>query len=83
MGDFEQAAELTTDRLLSCVADVLEAVDVTDKLPSRAILIYETLETDGGRQIDFVTTRDLGSTDIVGMAHFVREAILMDMFADE
>jgi hypothetical protein len=81
--EFDPAVELTTDRLFSCVSDVLSAVGITDKLASRAVLIYECIDPEGERQIDFVTTRDLASTDIVGMAHFVREASIMGLLYPE
>jgi hypothetical protein len=75
----DPAAQATTDHLLECVAKIHEEAEITGLLPSRAILIFETLKNDGDAQIDFVVTQGVSLTDSIGMAHFVREACLADL----
>ena len=70
----DPVAQATTDRLLACVGDVIAEAGIEGRLPTRAILIYETMNLDGDESIDYVVTKDMRTTDVIGFGHFLREA---------
>lgn len=80
---FSDAAEATTDRLLACVGDVYAISDITGRLPSRAVLIFEALDEDGDPAVDYVATKGMTLTDLVGMGDFLREIAMTGLFAPD
>lgn len=76
----EKLTFLITDLLMSTVAKMGEITGKSHQMPSRAVLIYEVVDTDGERKVDWTATRDITLTDAAGFAHFVREQAMMDLF---
>lgn len=76
----DAVAQATTDRVLACVGDILAEAGVEGRLPSRAVLVFETIGSDGDETIDYVVTRDMRSTDVIGFGHFLREAAANTLF---
>lgn len=74
------AAQATTDRILSCVGDMLGFAEIEGRLPSRAVIIFETLDEDGDAAVDYVATKGMSLTDVIGMSHFLREAATGELF---
>lgn len=81
--DRDQLVQETTDRVLACVGDILGLAGVTGKVPVRAVVVYEVLNSDGGAEIDFVGTASMGATDVIGFGHFLREAATADLLDDD
>lgn len=72
----------TTDALLECVAKVA-AITGQTYLPTSALLVYQGITEDGDQKVDYVVTESLGLTDLIGLAHFVREDAIDDLLAQK
>jgi hypothetical protein len=79
----ELLVQNTTDLLFDTVSKALALVDVTDRLPTSAILIYETIGPDGQQQFDYVVSNTVTLTSMIGAGHALQTQATRDLLDDD
>lgn len=80
MNDLPQEVIEVTEVLLDAVRRV--HVEESKKVPVSAVLIFETIDENGHRTVDFSTTHDLSQTQVLGYTDFCREATIRSLFGE-
>lgn len=79
----DAVVDQTTDLILACVGNAMGLAGVTDKMPVRAVVVFEALDTDGNSEINYIATKTMAATDVIGFGHFLRESATAALLGPE